>query len=129
MIGETQFVGVEVVIKTNAPCNEFVQYFANRGEYVSVLSCDTHKSHVYFQPLAGDNLDTAIQSLCKMIAALPELPRHQWNSASFREFFIGYEIGEQPFSYDRHLSCETLSQATALGAGVGFALYSVKSSK
>ncbi len=126
MNGETQFIGVEVVIKTDAPSDEFVQYFAKRGEHVSVLPCDTHKSHIYFQPLSGDNPDQAVKFLCKMIAALPELARHQWDAATLREFFVGYEVGGQPRSHVSHLSHETLSQAATLGAGIGFALYSVR---
>lgn len=123
----TQYIGIEVVMKTDSPCDKFVRHFTNQGECVQVFPCDTHKSHIYFQPLAGEDPDQAIRNVCKLIAALPKPVRRQWDAASFREFCLGYEVGDQ-FSKASHFSREALSQAVAIGAGIGLALYSFKSS-
>ena len=120
---KTRFISVEAAIKTDHPHEAFVQWFAGQGEYVEVLPWDTHRFYIYFVPLPCGTADETIRQLCHQIAALPGPARQQWDAADFREFFIGYEVGSEPLCYEEHLSPETLSLATSLGAGIGLALY------
>jgi hypothetical protein len=120
---KTQFISVEVAIKTDHPYDAFVQWFAAQGEHVSVVPCDTHSSYIYFGPLPCGAPDETIRRLCQQIAALSGPPRQQWDAASFRELYIGYEIGSEPSCYQEHLSRETILAIAAIGAGIGYALY------
>jgi hypothetical protein len=129
MSHKTQFISVEVAIKTNHAYGAFVELFTAQGEPVSVVPGDTHRSYIYFAPLPDSTPDATIRRLCQQIAALTGPPRCQWDAAGFREFFIGYELGDEPFCYDEHLSHETLSAVTAIGAGIGYALYADRESK
>lgn len=126
MTRKTQFISVEVVIKTDFAYDDFVQWFIAQGEHVSVVPCDTHRSHIYFASLPCRTPDETLGQLFQQIASLPELPRQQWDAASFREFYIGYSVGEEPFCYQEHLSCEALSSVVSLRAGIGLALYSAE---
>ena len=123
MTGKTQFISVEVAMKTDHPYDAFVQWFTSQGEHVSVVPCDTHRSYIYFGPLPCGTLDETIRHLCQQMAALAGPPRQQWDAAGFRELYIGYEIGEEPFCYQEHISRETLLAVASIGAGIGYALY------
>ncbi len=120
---KTQFISVEVEIKTDCACEDFVQWFTEQGEFVQVLPGNTHLACIYFAPLPRSTVADTIRLLCEQIQALPELPRQQWDAAGIREFYIGYDVGEEPSCFSEHLSCEILSAANALGAGIGWALY------
>ena len=123
MRSKTHFISVEILIKTDQPYDAFVGWFSAQGEPVTVVPCDTHRSKIYFAPVPRGTPDATIRQLCQQIASLPEPARQQWDAAGFREFFVGYELGEEPLCYDDHLSPETLSAAAALRAGIGLALY------
>lgn len=120
---QTEFISVEVVIKTDCDYEAFVEWFAEKDNHVSVLPCDTHRAHIYFAPLAGGTPDAAIQRICLDFEQLPDVVRDQWNRASFRQFFIGYSIGDEPLCFIQEVSARTLSAAASLGAGIGWALY------
>lgn len=129
MSSKTQFISVEVAIKTDHPSDAFVEWFTALGEHVSVVPCDTHRSYIYFSPLPCSTPDETIRRLCQQIASLSGLPRQQWDAASFREFYIGYETAAEPSCYEEHLSRETPLAATSVGAGIGFALYASRDTK
>ena len=126
---KTHFISVEVAMKTDHPSDAFVEWFTAQGEHVSVGPCDTHRSYIYFAPLPCSTPDETIRRLCQEITALSGLPRQQWDAASFREFYIGYETADEPFCYEEHLSRETLLAAASVGAGIGFALYACRDTK
>jgi hypothetical protein len=119
----TSFISVEVVIKTDCAYDAFVEWFTARDNPVSILPCDTHRAHIYFAPLAGGTPDAAIARICAEFELWPTSVREQWNMASFRQFFIGYDTGDEPFCFVEEVSAQTLSAAAALGAGIGWALY------
>ncbi|GDY23564.1 hypothetical protein LBMAG56_49110 [Verrucomicrobiota bacterium] len=120
---------MEVAIKTDQPYDKFVEWFTALGEPVTVVPCDSHRAYIYFAPLGWSTPDETIRRLCQQIADLPGPPRQQWDAAGFREFFLGYETGDEPFCYDEHLSHETLLAVTSVGAGIGFALYACRDTK
>ena len=119
----TSFNSVEVVIKTDCDYDAFVDWFTGQDNHVSVLPCDTHKTHICFAPLAGSTPDAAIAQICAEFEHWPPAVRDQWRLASFRQFFIGYDTGAEPFCFVQELSAQTLTAAAALGAGIGWALY------
>jgi uncharacterized protein (DUF2236 family) len=125
MSRKTRFISVEVLIKTDHAYDAFVQWFTDQGEPVTVVPDDKYRFQIYFAPLPGRSPDETIRRLCRQIADLSGPPRQQWETAGFREFYIGYELGEEPLCYDEHLSCETVSAAVSVGAGIGWALYAI----
>jgi hypothetical protein len=123
---KTKFISVEVTIKTDHPHESFVEWFETHGDAVIVVPCDTHRSYVYFAPLPLGTPDETIRHLCQQIAALNGPPRQQWDAAGVREFYLGYEAGDEPFCFEDHFSHETLLAVTAIGAGIGLAFYAVR---
>ena len=119
----TSFISVEVVIKTDFAYDAFVEWFTAQDNHVSVLPCDTHSTHIYFAPLAGRTPDATIAQICAEFKQWPSPVRDQWRLASFRQFFIGYHTGDEPFCFVEEVSAQTLSAAAAIGAGIGWALY------
>ena len=119
----TSFISVEVVIKTDCAYDAFVEWFTAQDNHVSVLPCDTHRTHIYFAPHAGTTPDAAIAQICAEFDQWPSPVRDQWRLASFRQFFIGYHTGDEPFCFVEEVSAQTLSAAAAIGAGIGWALY------
>lgn len=116
----TSFIGVEVVIKTDCAHDAFVEWFTGLGNHVSVMPSDTHRAHIYFAPLVGCTPDAAVAQICSGLELCPPAVREQWHRASFRQFFIGYNIADDPFCYVQEISAQTLSAAVALGAGIGW---------
>ena len=110
-------------METDCAYEDFVKWFTGQGEFVQVVPGDTHRAYIYFAPLPRGTAADTIRLLCEQIQALPDLPRQQWDAAGFREFYIGYDVGEEPFNFSEHLSCEILSAALSLRAGIGWALY------
>lgn len=123
MPGQTTFLSVEVVIKTDSAHDAFVEWFTARDNHVTVLPCDTHRAHIYFAPLAGNTPDAAIARICAEFEQWPRDVKDQWRLASFRQFFIGYETGDEPSCFVQEISAQTLSAAASLGAGIGWAIY------
>ncbi len=120
---KSEFISVEIAIKTDFDSDAFVKWFEDQDNCVNKYSCDTHKWYIYFDPIPGKDADTTIKHLCEMIHALPPEVRKAWDDAAHREFFAGYHVGDEPFCFTEHLEVETLKAAVELDAGIGFALY------
>lgn len=123
---KTQFISVEVVLKTNKPCSKFIKWYEKQDNYVEKLKWDSHKWYVYFQPTGKKNPDKTIRQFCKAIESLPKEVRKEWDNADFREFNIGYHVGEEPFSYLDNISYKTIKRVEKLGAGIGISLYAAE---
>jgi len=119
----SRFISVEIAIKTDGDCDAFVDWFRAQDNYVEKISCDTHRWYVYFAPLPSGSADTTITGICEKIPDWPEAVRRQWDDATFREFFVGYEIGTEPIAYLDRFDRSTLELAARFGAGIGLALY------
>lgn len=117
------FISVEIAIKTDHDCDAFVEWFQAQDNYVHKLPWETHRWYVYCDPLHYSSADLTIQKLCEMVLELPAHVKKQWDDAGVREFLVGYEIGDEPRSYDDHFSQETLSMAAQVRAGIGIMLY------
>lgn len=113
-------------MKTDGAYDDYVRWFSSRDTHVVVLPCETHRAHIYFDPLPEATTEATVRRLCAELAALPVGVKQQWDDASFKQFYIGYEVGEEPSSFADALSPETLACVIATGAGIGLALYSAK---
>ena len=120
---KSEFISVEIAIKTNHESDAFVKWFEDQDNYVAKVASDPHKWYIYFAPTPSDCADSTIQNLCELIRSLPKEVRDDWDSADHREFFAGYHVGEEPFCFTEYLTPDTLRAVTELNAGVGFALY------
>ena len=120
---ETEFISVEISIKTNHDTNLFVKWFEEKDNYVEKLSWESHKWFIYFAPLSGNTPDCSIQNLCKSINELPDQIKEEWFKADIREFNIGYQLGEDSQCFQQNLSSETISMVNDLKAGIVISLY------
>lgn len=119
----TEFISVEIAIKTEFESDAFVKWFEAQDNYVAKLECDTHKWYIYFAPIPSRDANTTIRRLCETIRELPSDVRQDWDRAGHREFFAGYHVGGDPLCFTEHLDVETLEAAAELKAGIGYALY------
>ena len=119
---EPQFISVELAIHTDAPCDDYVNYFSSPDVHVCVVPSSTQTSHVYFDTTEDSSPDAAIGRLCEQLSTMPESVRLQWEAASIREFCIGYLMGDQTV-HSQRISVETLKKVVAFGAGISWALY------
>ncbi|MCB1225897.1 MAG: hypothetical protein KDK99_08825 [Verrucomicrobiales bacterium] len=120
---KTEFISVEIAIKTDFESDAFVKWFEAQDNYVAKLECAPHKWYIYFAPIPSRDANTTIRKLCEMIRELPSDVRQDWDRAGHREFFAGYHVGGDPFCFTEHLDVETLEAAAELKAGIGYALY------
>ena len=100
-----------------------MKWFRSLDNYVEKMPCDTHKWYIYFAPIPCSNADKTMQMLCETVRELPAHIRKEWDESAFREFSIGYHVGDDPLCFQEHLNPETTSMAAELGAGIGIALY------
>ncbi len=119
----TRFISVEISIRTNFDCNEWIEWFERQDNYVNKFNGDDYKWHVYFDPLPSENANTTICDLCTEIENLPQNIKKQWNQASLREFHVGYHVGENPQPYDEHFELKTLKRAIEMNASIRIAMY------
>ena len=120
---KSEFISVEIAIKTNHESDAFVKWFEDQDNHVAKIASDPHKWYIYFAPTPSDCADSTIRNLCEVIQSLPKEVRDAWDMAGHREFFAGYHVGEDPFCFTEHLTPDTLRSVLELNAGVGFALY------
>ncbi len=120
---KTEFISVEIAIKTDFDSAAFVKWFEDQDNYVAKLECNSHRWYIYFAPIPSEDANTTILRLCEMIRTLPPEVRQDWDRAAHREFFAGYNVGGDPFCFTEHLDQSTLKAALELNAGIGYALY------
>ena len=123
---KTKYICVEIVLKTNHDCDKFIKWYEKQDNYVHKLTCETHKWYVYFQPIGKKSPDKTIRRFCKEIKKLPKEIKEEWDLAEFREFNIGYHVGEEPFSYLDNISAKTIMKVKELKAGIGISLYAAE---
>ena len=120
---KTEFISVEITIRTNISSDEWVKWFQQQDNYVDVHPDVSHKWLIYFAPTGYKTANLTILNFCKMINDLPESIKKYWDGAEEREFFIGYHVGEEPHCFIEHLERETLKKVIELGASVRMAMY------
>lgn len=123
MAKETRFISVEVVIRTNSACPEWISWFEQQDNHVTNNPTESHASFIYFAPLPSGDANSTIQRLCEEINGLPVNVRRHWIDADKREFFIGYHVGETPHYFVEHLDTKTLDLVHDQDASIRVALY------
>ena len=100
-----------------------MSWFEAQDNYGTKFPSDPHKWYIYFAPIPWKDANTTIRELCAVILGLPPQVRKAWDEAAHREFFAGYQVGDEPTCFTEHLEIETLRAAIDLNAEIGFALY------
>ena len=121
----TRYVAVDLVVKGDGLKDSLSAYLGSLDYFVQKL--DWNDENKWYLNISGPfdfvNPDLCIQRYCDDLQALPDDAKAEWDQARFREFFIGYHVGEQPPCFTNHLAAPTVARATALNAGIGIALY------
>lgn len=120
---KSEFINVEIAIKTDHDSTAFVKWLEDRGNYVNKVEWNPQKWYIYSDPARGRSANSVIRKLCKMIEQFPEDVRRDWNRAKHREFYAGYYGGDNPRCLEEHISLDTIKAAVAVKASIGFALY------
>ena len=123
MARHTEYIGLELLIRTDWEYDSYVEWFSSQDNYVIVMPCETHKALVYFQPLAGDTPEEAISRMCADYYKWPDIVREQWRRAAERLFYLGFAIGDEPFHCKFDISQEALTALTNIGASLSLGLY------
>lgn len=120
---KSEFISVEIAITTDFDSDAYIKWFEAQDHFVAKVPAESHKWYIYFAPIPNHNANTTIFQLCEMIRNLPPEVREAWDRAARREFFAGYQVGDEPFCFAEHLEPDTLKAALDLKAGIGWALY------
>jgi hypothetical protein len=121
---KSEFISVEIAIKTNRESNAFVRWFEDQHNYVHKLAWNPEKWYIYCDPIRGRDANSVICKLCRMIEKFPPDDRKDWDRAKHREFFAGYAGGDEPRAFAEHISLATLQAALSVKASIGFVIYS-----
>jgi len=121
----TRYVTVDIVVRTNHECDHLAKAFQEPDYVVQKLPWDDcgHKWFMNISSLPNANANSCIEKQCQDIASFPVEEKEEWEISEFKEFFIGYHVGDIPFCYEDHLSGDVIAAVNQLGAGIGLALY------
>ena len=78
------------------------------------------------ESLCGDSFEEPDANIAKMLNAIESLTHRQrviWSRCNLREFNIGYDCGDEPWSFNQGLSNETLGRIAVARATVRWTLY------
>jgi hypothetical protein len=68
--------------------------------------------------------DSGIRSLARMILALPPAMRTLWDEATVRDFNVGIQSGNRPFSFGSTVRASTVRLVASLGGQISYTVYS-----
>ena len=71
----------------------------------------------------GQSADKLARELCSLVRRLPRGPRKLWNNAVSREFNVGVQAGNTPYSHEVRIAEETLSMIVELGGTIVVTTY------
>jgi hypothetical protein len=126
MTSQTQYITVDLVVKGECETANLEAELEAKHYFVQKHDNWEGKSGWYLNiscPHECKDPGASIQACCRDIMRLSPEATRQWESASFREFFIGYSTGEEPRCYEDHIDEPTVSKVAQAGAGIGVALY------
>ena len=123
---ETHFRNVDLDIYSREDLQPLVDAF---GKHVMDLYVGrvrrTYEARLEVAAVAR-NPEWTIRRFVTLIRKLPPRARRLWRDAKVREFNIGVQAGDTPNSWEFCLSPELLSDVAALGARIGFTVYSAE---
>lgn len=70
--------------------------------------------------------DTAIRDLAHLIDGLPAPARKLWDGANQRDFAVGIDAGNTPFSFTSAIKPSTVTMVSKLGAQISYVIYAAK---
>jgi hypothetical protein len=120
---KTHYITTDLVVKTNHEVDALVQALEAAECVVNKHEWTDHKWFLNVSGPGRPSPSASIKSYCDIILALPSTARQQWDAAGFKEFFLGYEAGEEPHCHEDHLPNTLIHATNALGAGIGIAIY------
>lgn len=126
MTKKTRLINVELALKTNHDVLNFVGHFERQGHFVNVVKDKQYRHYVYLDPVTGVNANEIISLLCKIIHDMPTEVAAVWHNSDWRQFYIGYEVGDDPGFFTDHIDEKTICLCCEVGAGIGLALYARK---
>ena len=97
--------------------------FEARGLGVVVTPGDDGRWYVICEDGNDTEPEPNISRLLDAIESLSEAARALWQRCSKREFDIGYDCGDDPWSFNQGISNETLRRMAACGAGLRITIY------
>ena len=67
--------------------------------------------------------DTAIRGLVRLIDGLPAPVRRLWDGATLRDFAVGIDAGNSPFSFTSAIKPTTVAMVSKLRAQISYVIY------
>jgi len=67
--------------------------------------------------------DNAIRGLARLIDGLPPPARRLWDGATLRDFAVGIDAGNIPFSFTSAIKPSTVVTISSLGAQISYVIY------
>jgi hypothetical protein len=67
--------------------------------------------------------DNAIRGLARLIDGLPPPARRLWDGATLRDFAVGIDAGNTPFSFTSAIKPSTVAIVSSLGAQISYVIY------
>lgn len=119
----SKFISVEIALHSNDDSSEWIAWFRALDNHVTKKPGTCAKWFIFFAPLSSGDVDSTIRTLCTEIAGLPEHIRTFWTNATRREFFLGYQSGNDWPCLEDRLSCDTLKLIVGLNAELRIAIY------
>jgi hypothetical protein len=122
----TRYITVDMVIKTNEATDHLIHYLDQKGYYTQKHEWNEgDKWYLNIScPHDFDTPESCILKYCEDLAELPSEALTEWESANFKELFIGYSTGTSPHCVQHHIPLATISTLSSHGLGLGIAIYS-----
>jgi len=67
--------------------------------------------------------DAAIRGLARLIEGLPAPARRLWDGAMLRDFAVGIDAGNSPFSFTSAIKPSTVAMVSKLRAKISYVIY------
>ena len=120
----SRHITTEIIIKSDSKCDALVAELVNDDVGFTICpSDDIGKWYLCIDPIPKKTANLTLQLLCSSIKTLSSEARKDWDSALYREFFIGYEVSSKDHCMTEHLTQDTVSRCSDVAAGIGIALY------
>ena len=124
---QTRYVTVDLVVKGDHSTARLSAHLESLDYFIQKHDWNDGNKWYLNISCPGDfdfeSPDLCIQRYCDDLSALPDDAKVEWQQARFREFFVGYHVGEEPKCFTNHLAATTIARSSELNAGIGIALY------
>ena len=123
--GRIEYLNTDLDLRSSEDLSPIADVFKSHGVFaLHVTHADDGLWYAIFE--TKDSFEEPDPNIVKMLDAIESLKRTQrtiWSRCDFREFNIGYDCGDEPWSFNQGLSNETLSRIAAVGATLRWTLY------